>query len=182
MAAEWWELAIPAAGVLAGASVTLFGQGRIAKRQRETERRLRLFDQKRETYAAFMRATDDLRDLVTLAGQVGREAEKEHRIHEELGPWIDEGLQPGAGPSEERARQIERLTAELGATKARREDARQKATAAIAKLSEPGGLFDVRATIRIMAPKSVRDAAERMEKLARDPESLDEFLAVLEEF
>jgi tRNA(Ser,Leu) C12 N-acetylase TAN1 len=59
----WWELVIPAAGVLAGAAVTGLIQVVNARSQREHERKARFLEERRVSYARFLLLFDDLIEL-----------------------------------------------------------------------------------------------------------------------
>jgi hypothetical protein len=155
----WWELAIPAASAIAGSVVTGLMQGAWIRSQRKDERRMRFIDNKRSTYAQFLVIWDQFT-------QLGREAnDMKQFVGGGFGEQLDamkarcEQLQQDSSKDQELvAARVEYAKAlgDLIRFKKRSEIYSAKANSIF---GEPRDYYY---NLRLLAPASVRNAADRM--------------------
>jgi hypothetical protein len=179
--ASWWELVIPAASAIAGSVVTGVIQNISARSQRRHERDVRFLDDKRSAYAQFLVSWERYT-------QLGKEAQAIERLQANLKEQLRNAdakiaeLQQGNANSEDIATAQSRrkkVLKELQEFKYRV----QKFSTNFDSVSAESHEYYF--NLRILAPATVRDSADKMFDseliLSGDDAKLDEYREAFEE-
>lgn len=190
--ATWWELAIPAAAVVAGSSVTALAQGMTFRGQQKHEKKRQFIDERRATYARYLMLFEQLLQIVRSQQEAAKTLARLKESESVVTARIAELRQaisshPDQAALDKASRELDELDTEGKQIGAELDSTQLTLDANGQKLDLMASeLLEIYYTLRLLAPSEVQAAAaglisEDAVKMANDKDFISKRRTAFEE-